>query len=630
MPLGAAGNGSRRTCGVGELRLGLSKKWLSLSLAAVVICGLSVIATSAGATNVVPDGGGRPHAGGGGPGGRLEAQATASPPPGYSMLGIDVSSHDHTSGPIDWPAVAASGVKFAYVKASEGTSYVNPYFHGDYNAAKAAGILTGAYAFGRPGLRDPVGEANFFIDHAEWSNDSRTIVPFLDVEWPYSALNMPDNCYGLTQQEMRDWIRAFVSQVRTRIGRVPMIYTATSWWNECTGSDSSFGGYPLDIANYSGSPGTLPSGWTTWTVWQYKPGNPSVLGDYDRDVFNGDYAALTRLAGLDPPPPLTSGPVVQYHSGDGQVDIYANAGGALVERHWRPNAGWSGWANFQGDITGTPVVIANPNNGAIEVYANSGGRVREKYWLNGGWSGWADLGGAIDGDPVVFYNPNNRNIEVYGRSGGRLVEKYWNAATRGWSGWQDLGGNLTDGDPVVLYNPNNRNVEIYGNSNGHLVEKYWNASNGQWIGWLDFGGNVTGEPSVLYNFNNRNIEIYANAGGSLVELYWNAGNGQWSGWQGLGGSLGGDPVAFYNPNNYNIEIYARSSGGRLTEKYWNAATRGWSGWQDLGGNLSWKPAAFYNPGNRNVELYAVGDGALAEKYWRSSDGAWIGWFSLMQ
>jgi GH25 family lysozyme M1 (1,4-beta-N-acetylmuramidase) len=231
------------------------------------------------------------------PGTQAQGQVRAAASgPSYAVQGIDVSSHDHSTGPIDWYGVAAGGVQFAYVKATEGTSYANPYFHDDYNAAKSVGILTGAYVFARPDKRNPVAEANFFIDRAEWVNDSRTLIPFLDLEWPYGSLNLPA-CWGLTQAEMVGYIRAFVDTVRGRTGRDMMIYTNTNWWNPCTGNNTSFAANPLDIAGYTSNPPPLPSGWTNFAIWQYAPGNPSIAGNYDRDAFNGDYSALTALAG---------------------------------------------------------------------------------------------------------------------------------------------------------------------------------------------------------------------------------------------------------------------------------------------------------------------------------------------
>ncbi|SBT52780.1 GH25 family lysozyme [Micromonospora narathiwatensis] len=250
-----------------------------------------------------PDGGGWANAGVK-PGARTSSlSASATTPPGYTIRGIDVSSHDHTLGPIDWPGVAANGYKFAYIKATEGQTYLNPYFAEDYRAAKAAGLLVGAYHFARPDSRNPVAEANYFIDNARFAKDRQTLVPMLDLEWPYWS-GAPA-CYGLTPTELSNWIRAFSNQVRARIGRPVMIYTNTNWWNPCTGNDASFGDHPLDIAGYTATRPPLPAGWTTEAIWQYAPGNPSQPANHSQNVFNGDYAALTRLTGA----PAAAAPV---------------------------------------------------------------------------------------------------------------------------------------------------------------------------------------------------------------------------------------------------------------------------------------------------------------------------------
>ncbi|WCN82609.1 GH25 family lysozyme [Micromonospora sp. LH3U1] len=240
-----------------------------------------------------PDGGGRANAGAM-PGVRkIPVSALAAPPAGYTISGIDVSSNDHNLGPINWSAVAAEGNKFAYIKATEGNDYLNPYFKGDFAAAKAAGLFVGAYHFARPDGRDPVGEANYFINNMQWAKDSRTLVPMLDFEWPYWA-GAP-TCYGLTPTELTNWVRVFTNQVKARIGRPMMIYTNTNFWNPCTNNDASFGGLLLDIAGYTSTRPPLPAGWTRETIWQYAPGDPSQPGNYSKNVFNGDYASLTRL-----------------------------------------------------------------------------------------------------------------------------------------------------------------------------------------------------------------------------------------------------------------------------------------------------------------------------------------------
>ena len=61
-----------------------------------------------------------------------------------SIQGIDVSKHQ---GKIDWPKVAASGVRFAILRAGYGNTaaQADPYFAANYTAARAAGLKVGAY-----------------------------------------------------------------------------------------------------------------------------------------------------------------------------------------------------------------------------------------------------------------------------------------------------------------------------------------------------------------------------------------------------------------------------------------------------------------------------------------------------
>ncbi|MBI3647932.1 MAG: hydrolase, partial [Actinobacteria bacterium] len=65
-----------------------------------------------------------------------------------TLPGIDVS---HWQGKIDWTKVAADGVTFAIVKATEGRNYVDPMYATNAAGATANGIAVGAYHFASPG-----------------------------------------------------------------------------------------------------------------------------------------------------------------------------------------------------------------------------------------------------------------------------------------------------------------------------------------------------------------------------------------------------------------------------------------------------------------------------------------------
>jgi GH25 family lysozyme M1 (1,4-beta-N-acetylmuramidase) len=226
---------------------------------------------------------------------RAVAEIRAARPGGYPVGGLDISHHDHRYFAPHWRTEVAAGSQFVYIKATEGTSYVNPNFAADYAAARAAGRYVGAYAFARPDLGHPVEQADHFLHHAGFTRDRQTLVPFVDLEWPYAGVRA-GACYNLNAQQMRAWIGAYLGRIQQAVGRPPMIYTNARWWNQCTGNDTSYGDHPLDIANYSHKPPTLPAGWHTFALWQYQPGNPRKLHSHDRDVVNGGLDQLRALA----------------------------------------------------------------------------------------------------------------------------------------------------------------------------------------------------------------------------------------------------------------------------------------------------------------------------------------------
>lgn len=62
------------------------------------------------------------------------------------FYGIDVSHHQ---GEIDWSAVAADDITFAFIKATEGGDWVDPRFHENWAGARDSGLSVGAYHFFR-------------------------------------------------------------------------------------------------------------------------------------------------------------------------------------------------------------------------------------------------------------------------------------------------------------------------------------------------------------------------------------------------------------------------------------------------------------------------------------------------
>lgn len=66
-------------------------------------------------------------------------------PSSYPLYqGIDISSWQKN---VNFYNVKSSGIKIVYIKASEGTNYINPYFESSYQKAKANGLKVGFYHY---------------------------------------------------------------------------------------------------------------------------------------------------------------------------------------------------------------------------------------------------------------------------------------------------------------------------------------------------------------------------------------------------------------------------------------------------------------------------------------------------
>lgn len=207
------------------------------------------------------------------------------------IQGMDVSGWQPS---VNWSGEYAMGARFAYIKATEGTSYRSPTFNSQYIGSYQVGMIRGAYHFAIPSLSSSgAQQADYFVNNGGgWSADGRTLPGLLDIEYnPYPAYG--NICYNLTQQQMRTWIKDFSDRYKQRTGRLPAIYTTTDWWIQCTGNTTMFNDHPLHIARWTISPGQMPNGWSAYDIWQYSETGPF---SGDSNVFGGSWAQLQDLA----------------------------------------------------------------------------------------------------------------------------------------------------------------------------------------------------------------------------------------------------------------------------------------------------------------------------------------------
>jgi GH25 family lysozyme M1 (1,4-beta-N-acetylmuramidase) len=214
-------------------------------------------------------------------------------PDATTVPGVDVS---HYQGTINWASVHSAGIQFAYIKATEGTTYKDPQFNTDYLDAYNNGVIRGAYHFARPDLSTGASQATYFAGHGgAWSADNLTLPGMLDLE---------GGCYGKSAASMQSWILDFYTTYKSKTGRDVVIYTSASWWNSCTGGWSGMSARsPLFVAHWTtaASP-SIPTGFPYWTLWQYTDSGSvsGISGAVDRDRFNGDRSRLVALANNTP------------------------------------------------------------------------------------------------------------------------------------------------------------------------------------------------------------------------------------------------------------------------------------------------------------------------------------------
>ncbi|WP_328473076.1 GH25 family lysozyme [Streptomyces sp. NBC_00448] len=223
---------------------------------------------------------------------QLNAQGIMSPAAAYPE-GIDVS---HYQGSINWSSVKAAGIQFAYIKATEGTTYTDPNFSANYLNAYNAKVIRGAYHFAHPDLSSGAAQATYFATHGgAWSADNLTLPGMLDLE---------GGCYGLSAASMQSWILDFYNTYKAKTSRDVVIYTSASWWNSCTGGWTGMSARsPLNVAYWTtGSSPTIPSGFPFWTFWQYSDSGSisGISGAVDRDRFSADSSRLLALANNTP------------------------------------------------------------------------------------------------------------------------------------------------------------------------------------------------------------------------------------------------------------------------------------------------------------------------------------------
>jgi len=203
------------------------------------------------------------------------------------VVGIDVSHFQHD---IDWAAAAASGIGFAFIKATEGVRTVDPQFHANWQAAKNAGLLRGAYHFFHPAF--PVVEQAELLLRTVGSLEPGDLPPALDLE-------TPDAWTGIAVTDRTALALNWLETIEQRLGVMPIVYLSPAFAIEVLGSATTLARFPVWFAHHTDAAAPqIAAPWDSWTFWQYS-GNGQAAGvtlPVDLDRFNGSLDDLRKLA----------------------------------------------------------------------------------------------------------------------------------------------------------------------------------------------------------------------------------------------------------------------------------------------------------------------------------------------
>lgn len=208
----------------------------------------------------------------------------------FPVHGIDVSKYQ---GAINWPAAARGGVRFAWIKATEGGDRKDDRFEENWFGARAAGIPTGAYHFYyfcRP-VEDQIA---WFKTHVPPARDA--LPPVLDMEWnhlsPTCKLRPPAD-------KVRADMLVFLTEMEAFYGKKPIVYTTVDFHRDVL-HGSNLGPYRFWVRSVAKHPSEVYAS-RRWTFWQYTATGsvPGVPGKVDRNLFAGSEADWQSFLAAD-------------------------------------------------------------------------------------------------------------------------------------------------------------------------------------------------------------------------------------------------------------------------------------------------------------------------------------------
>ena len=168
----------------------------------------------------------------------------------YEIKGIDVSHHQND---IDWESVAKEGIDFAYIKATEGSSFVDECLEDNYQGARDSGMDYGFYHFVSFESAPKDQLENY---RSATGKLDMTLIPALDAEY-YGDMEKNPPPKEIVLKQIKEMEELF----KEEYGYYPLIYTTQKFYSRYFVGELK--NYPVWIRNVYDLPVQK------WTLWQY-------------------------------------------------------------------------------------------------------------------------------------------------------------------------------------------------------------------------------------------------------------------------------------------------------------------------------------------------------------------------
>ena len=198
----------------------------------------------------------------------------------YPVHGIDVAKYQND---IDWARAKGSGVSFAFIKATEGGDRLDDRFRQNWEGARRAGVLRGAYHFYyfcRPAFE----QAAWFIQHVP--REKGALPPVLDMEWNHKS---PSCKFRPEPEAVRREMGVFLNRIKSHYGKTPIVYTTVDFYHE--NDLGQFRNVDFWLRSVADEPSNIYPD-QKWVFWQYTGTGivPGIKGDTDINAFYGTVA----------------------------------------------------------------------------------------------------------------------------------------------------------------------------------------------------------------------------------------------------------------------------------------------------------------------------------------------------